>query len=111
MIGIIPCRSYDFLKIAIYLLIQYAQKLQIMIQKIHKKYVHLNSKHAKELKFGMYLSCAAPQIRCSDFENFASWPKTAEKSNMAAAFLQFSAIKWPKRENFQNHNAKFLQCY
>ena len=35
------------------------QNLQIAILNIHKRYIHLNSKHVQDLKFGMYLPCGA----------------------------------------------------
>ena len=49
-----PSLSYDFLKIAICLKINYAKNLQITILEIHERYIHSDSLYyAMVLKFGL----------------------------------------------------------
>ena len=38
---------------------QYAQNLKIAILKYHKKFIHMNSKHVRDLEFGMFPPCVA----------------------------------------------------
>ena len=57
---IIPSESYEFLRIwvAIELLYTHANfkfNAQYLIE--YKRYIHLDTIHARILKFGMYLSC------------------------------------------------------
>ena len=48
----------------------YARELQITIAQNHLGTIHLDTIHARDLKFGMYV---VPQIWLSDFENFEFW--------------------------------------
>ena len=80
-------------------------KSQYWKVKTHKRYIHLNSKHARDLKFGMYF----PSVALHKFDAVILktlfltnlWPKNCLKSNMVASFWQFFGNKWQKRKIFK----------
>ena len=73
----------------------YAQNLHIItILKNYKRCIHLNSKHARDLKFGMHLPCVAfYKFGVAIFENFAFWLTYGQKVAALLAFGSFLAVK------------------
>ena len=55
--NIIPSGSYDFLNIRVAIQLLYARELQIAIAQNHLGTIYLDTIHARDLKFGMYLPC------------------------------------------------------
>ena len=76
------------------------------------RYIHLNSKHVWDFKFGMYIACVAfDKFDVSILKILLFGQLMAEKLPKSGGHIGFFGHKMAKNQNFKNRYTKFVEYH